>query len=92
MNPEEYLPIYPNLKRIINIVKFKYTILEIQLFTSVRVAVYLYNEHDSLIEATQFIIKDEDKLAYYYGKAISLHEQALFFRKLYFEEKERSEK
>jgi len=60
MNPEEYLPIYPNLKRIINIVKFKYTILEIQLFTSVRVAVYLYNEHDSLIEATQFIIKDEE--------------------------------
>ena len=57
---DEFLPIYPNLKRIINIVKFKYTILEIQLFTSVRIAVYLYNEHDSLIEATQFLIEGQE--------------------------------
>ena len=29
---EEYINIYPNLKRIINICKFKYTVLEIKLF------------------------------------------------------------
>jgi hypothetical protein len=57
---DDYQPIYPNLKRITNIVKFRYTILEIQLFTSIRVAVYLYNERDSLIEATQFVIQGQE--------------------------------
>lgn len=57
---EDYQPIYPNLKRITNIVKFRYTILDIQLFTSIRVAVYLYNERDSLIEATQFVIQGQE--------------------------------
>ena len=57
---DDYQPIYPNLKRITNIVKFRYTILEIQLFTLIRVAVYLYNEHDCLIEATQFVIQGQE--------------------------------
>jgi hypothetical protein len=56
MNQEEY-PIYPNLKRIVNICKFKYNVLEIKLFESVRVAVYLYNDKDILIEANQILIE-----------------------------------
>lgn len=59
MNNEEY-PIYPNIKKIINIVKFKYTILEIKLFESVRIAVYLYNENDLLIESKQYLIKGDE--------------------------------
>jgi hypothetical protein len=57
MNSEEYINVYPNLKRIVNICKFKYTILEIKLFESIRIAVYLFNENDLLIEATQFVIE-----------------------------------
>ena len=56
MNDDEY-PVYPNLKKTINIVKFKFNILEIILFKSVRVAVYLFNENDLLIESRQFIIE-----------------------------------
>lgn len=55
MNQEEY-PVYPNIQRIVKIVKFKYTILEIKLFESIRIAVYLYNESDLLIEARQYLI------------------------------------
>ena len=57
---EEYINIYPNLKRIINICKFKYTVLEIKLFQNVRIAVYLYNENDLLIEAKQFLIEGQE--------------------------------
>ena len=57
MNQEEYFPIYPNIKRIINICKFKYTILEIILFKSIRIAVYLYYENDMLIESRQYVIE-----------------------------------
>ena len=59
MNNEEY-PIYPNIKRIINICKFKYNILEIKLFESVRIAVYLFNENDLLIESKQFLIEGNE--------------------------------
>ena len=60
MNQDEFLPIYPNIKRIINICKFKYTILEIILFKSIRIAIYLYNENDMLIESRQYIIEGEE--------------------------------
>ena len=63
MNNEEY-PIYPNIKRIINICKFKYNILEIKLFESVRIAVYLYNENDLLIEARQYLIQGDEYKAW----------------------------
>jgi len=59
MNNEEY-PIYPNIKRIINICKFKYNILEIKLFESVRIAVYLFNENDLLIESKQYLIEGDE--------------------------------
>ena len=53
----EYHNIYPNIKKTFNIVKFKYNIIEIKLFESVRIAVYLYNENDILIDAKQYIIE-----------------------------------
>ena len=57
---DEYHNIYPNIKKIINIVKFKYTILEIKLFESIRIAVYYYNENDLLFDAKQFIIQGDE--------------------------------
>jgi hypothetical protein len=60
MNQEEYYPIYPNINKIIKIVKFKYNIIEIKLFESIRIAVYLYNENDMLIDAKQFIIQGDE--------------------------------
>ena len=59
MNDDEY-PVYPNLKKTINIVKFKFNILEIILFKSVRVAVYLFNENDLLIESRQYLFQDSE--------------------------------
>ena len=56
MDQDEY-PVYPNIQRILKIVKFKYTILEIILFKNVRIAVYLFNENDLLIETRQYIIE-----------------------------------
>ena len=57
MNINEFHPVYPNIKRIINICKFQYTILEIILFKSIRIAVYLFNENDMLIESRQYLIE-----------------------------------
>ena len=57
---EEYHNIYPNLKITFNICKFKYNILEIKLFESVRVAVYLFNENDLLIESKQYLIEGDE--------------------------------
>ena len=59
MNQEEF-PIYPNIQRILKIVKFTYQILEIKLFESVRIAVYLYSDQDVMIEARQYIIEAEE--------------------------------
>ena len=59
MNNEEY-PIYPNIKRTINICKFKYNIIDIKLFKSVRVVVYLFNENDLLIETKQYLIEGDE--------------------------------
>ena len=54
MSEQTEFPVYPNIKRIVNICKFRYQVLEIVLFKSIRVAVYLFNESDVLIEAKQF--------------------------------------
>lgn len=54
------IPVYPNIKRIVNICKAKIRILELKLNTSVRVAVYLFNENDLLVDTTQFLIKDKE--------------------------------
>ena len=58
MNQEEF-PVHPNIQRILKIVKFTYQILEIKLFESVRIAVYLYTDQDVMIEARQYIIEGE---------------------------------
>ena len=63
MNQEEF-PVYPNIQRIVKIVKFKYNVLEIKLFESVRIAVYLYNENDLLIEARQYLIQGDEYKAW----------------------------
>ncbi len=60
MNNDEYHNIYPNIKKTFNIVKFKYHIIEIKLFQSVRIAVYLYKENDMLIDAKGYIIEGEE--------------------------------
>ena len=60
MNENNSIPLYPNIKRYTTICKFTYTILELKLFQSVRIAVYLYNEHDVLVDSTQFLIENEE--------------------------------
>jgi len=59
MNQEEYA-IYPPIKKIINICKFKYNILEVKLFESIRVAVYLFDDKDLMVEARQYLIEKEE--------------------------------
>ena len=49
--------LYPNMKKTLNICKFKYQILEIKLTESVRVAVYLFNENDLLVDSKQYLIE-----------------------------------
>jgi hypothetical protein len=56
MNQEEF-PVYPPVKKTISICKFKYNILEIKLFESVRVAVYLFDDKDMMVEARQYLIQ-----------------------------------
>lgn len=63
MNQEEY-PVYPNINRTMKICKFKYTILDIKLFESVRVAIYLYNENNMFIESTQIVVSGTEYLAW----------------------------
>ena len=57
---DEYINVYPNIKKTLNVCKFKYQILEIKLSESVRVAVYLFNENDLLIDSKQYLISDTD--------------------------------
>ena len=79
MNQEEY-PIYPNIQKIIKIVKFKYQILEIKLFESIRIAVYLYTDSDLLVESRQYVIQgdeynawsNDDKYIISYGNYVNL--------------------
>jgi hypothetical protein len=56
----DFINVYPNLKRIVSICKFKYTILDLKLFESIRIAVYLYNENDLLIESRQYLIQGQE--------------------------------
>jgi hypothetical protein len=54
------IPVYPNINRIMKICKAKFRIIDLKLNNSVRIAVYLYNEYDLFIEATQFLIEGEE--------------------------------
>ena len=52
--------VFPNINRIVKIVKAKFRIIDLKLNDSVRVAVYFYNENDLFIEATQFLIEGKE--------------------------------
>lgn len=54
------MPIYPNIKRTLNICKAKVRILELKLNTSVRIAVFLFNENDLLVDTTQLLIEGKE--------------------------------
>ena len=60
----EEFPVYPNINRTTNICKCKYQVLEMILFTSIRVAVYLYNDADALIESRQYVIEGSEYAAW----------------------------
>ena len=60
----EEFPVYPNLSRITKISKCKYQVLELILFKSIRVAVYLYSDTDALIESRQYIIEGSEYAAW----------------------------
>ena len=56
MNQEEY-PVYPNITRSIKICKFKYQVLDVKLFQSIRIVVYLFNESNLLIDTMQLLVE-----------------------------------
>jgi len=60
MNTIEEFPVYPPIKKTISISKFKYTILEVKLFESIRVAVYLFNDNNLMVEARQYLIEGSE--------------------------------
>lgn len=64
MNQEDFQIVYPNINRTMKICKFKYNILEIKLFESIRIAIYLYNENNMLIESTQLVVSGPEYLAW----------------------------
>jgi hypothetical protein len=54
------IPVYPNIKKVINLCKARIQILEIVMFSHVRVAVYLMDSNDIVMESTQFLIENEE--------------------------------
>lgn len=58
------LTVYPNINRIVKICKAKFRIIDLKLNQYVRVAVYMYNENDLFIEATQFVIEGSEYAAW----------------------------
>lgn len=54
---QEEFPVYPNITRSIKICKFKYQVLEVKLFQSIRIVVYLMNENNLLIDSMQLLIE-----------------------------------
>ena len=61
---DEYITLYPNLKKTINICSFKYNILEVKLCESVRIAVYLFNENAVMVESRQYLINGNEYAAW----------------------------
>jgi len=59
MNNTEF-PVYPNIKKIITLCKARIQILEIKMFESVRVAVYLLDSNGIVFESTQFLIEGDE--------------------------------
>lgn len=63
MNPDE-ISVYPNVRKLVTICKARIQILEIKIFESVRVAVYLINDKDAVVDATQYLIEGEEYAAW----------------------------
>jgi hypothetical protein len=61
---DEYITLYPNIKKTINICSFKYNILEIKLSESVRIAVYLFNENGMMVDSRQYLINGNEYAAW----------------------------
>ena len=61
---DEYITLYPNIKKTINICSFKYNILEIKLSESVRIAVYLFNENNLMVDSRQYLINGNEYAAW----------------------------
>ena len=59
MNPIE-IPVYPNIKKIVTICKARIQILEIKMFESARIAVYLFDSNDNLIDSRQYSIEGQE--------------------------------
>jgi hypothetical protein len=64
MNQDEYITLYPNIKKTINICSFKYNILEVKLCESVRIAVYLFNENGLMVDSRQYLINGNEYAAW----------------------------
>jgi hypothetical protein len=58
MNQDEF-PLYPPIKKTINICKFTYSMLELKLFESVRVLVYLIDDTDIIRESRHYDISGD---------------------------------
>jgi hypothetical protein len=54
------IPVYPNIKKTVTICKAKIRILEMVMFESVRVAVYLMDDRDMVVESTQYLIQGDE--------------------------------
>jgi hypothetical protein len=54
------IPVYPNIKKTVTICKAKIRILEMVMFESVRVAVYLMDDRDIVVESTQYLIQGDE--------------------------------
>jgi len=59
MDPTEF-PVYPNIKKTVTICKARIQIMEIKIFESVRVAVYLLDDRDSIVDSTQYLIESSE--------------------------------
>ena len=57
-------PLYPPIKKTINICKFTYSILELKLFESVRVLVYLIDDTDIIRESRYYDISGPEYKAW----------------------------
>ena len=61
---QEEFPLYPPIKKTINICKFTYSILELKLFESVRVLVYLIDDTDIIRESRHYEINGNEYKAW----------------------------
>lgn len=64
MNATDYIPIYPNLKKISTICKFKLRIASCVLFTNANIEVQLYDENDRIIDTRYIFLTGDEYTAW----------------------------